>query len=80
MSDAGFGAEKFDSPVATRRLSGERIIWTAGTIAERIGTSADFVRDVLVKEPGSPVKLVGGRYAAVESELIDWFRPTRLST
>lgn len=53
----------------------DRVIWTAGGIAERIGASADFVRDKLAKEPGSPVRLVGGRYCALESELLDFFRP-----
>lgn len=52
-----------------------RILWGADTIARRIGTSADFVRDTLVKEPGSPVRKIGGRYSAIEGELIAFFAP-----
>ncbi|HEV7415051.1 MAG TPA: hypothetical protein VGN98_02770 [Tianweitania sediminis] len=51
-----------------------RIIWTAGAIARRIGTSPDFVRDRLAKEPGSPVRQIGGRYCAIEQDLIAFFR------
>lgn len=52
-----------------------RILWGADTIARRIGTSADFVRDTLAKEPGSPVRKIGGRYSAIEGELIAFFGP-----
>lgn len=55
----------------------ERIIWTAESIARRIGTSADFVRDKLAKEPGSPVKMIGGRYCAHEADLLAFFRADR---
>jgi hypothetical protein len=68
-------ADKFDAIMSPRPASGDRLLWTARTIAKRLGTSADFVADVLAKEPNSPVKIVGGRYVAVEAELIDWFRP-----
>lgn len=51
-----------------------KIIWTADAIGARIGTSADFVRDVLAKEPGTPVRKIGTRYCAVESDLIAFFR------
>lgn len=57
-----------------------RIIWTASAIARRINTSADFVRDTLVAMPGSPVKQIGGRYCALESELIAFFQPTPIQT
>lgn len=51
----------------------ERIIWTAGAIADRIGTSPDFVRK-LAREGGSPIKRVGGRYCAHEADLLAYFR------
>ncbi len=53
----------------------DRILWTAETIAKRIGSSADFVRDRLAQEPGTPVKKIGGRWCALESELLEFFKP-----
>jgi hypothetical protein len=50
------------------------IIWTASAIGRRIGVSADFVRDTLAKMDGSPVRQIGTRYCAVESDLIAFFR------
>lgn len=50
-----------------------KMLWGAETIARKIGTSADFVRDRLVHEDGSPVKKIGGRYCAIEAELIAFF-------
>lgn len=52
-----------------------KIIWGAEPIAKRIGTSGDFVRDTLVKQEGSPVRKIGGRYCAIEAELIAYFGP-----
>lgn len=52
-----------------------KILWGAETIARRIGTSGDFVRERLVKEDGSPVRKIGGRYCAIEAELIAYFGP-----
>lgn len=74
--------ERFDRHVMSRGVTLQSvtrdvpvIIWTAGAIARRIGTSADFVRDTLAHEPGSPVRKVGGRLCAVEADLIEFFRP-----
>lgn len=52
----------------------DRIIWTLGGIAKRIGVGPDFVRDTLAKQPGSPVKEMGGRYYAFEDDLIAFLR------
>lgn len=51
-----------------------RIIWTLAGIGSRIGVGPDFVRDTLAKQPGSPVKEIGGRYYAFEDDLIDFLR------
>lgn len=51
-----------------------RIIWTLPAIGRRIGVGADFVRDTLAKQPGSPVKEIGGRYYAFEEDLITYLR------
>lgn len=64
--------EAFDAMTAPRKPA--RIIWTAPAIGRRIGTSADFVRDRLAALPGSPVKQIGGRYCAIEADLIAFFR------
>lgn len=61
----------FDNLVASRQ---SRIIWTLGAIGQRIGVGADFVRDTLAKQPGSPVKEIGGRYYAFEDDLIAFLR------
>lgn len=52
----------------------DRIIWTLGGIAARIGTGTDFVRDTLAKQPGTPVKEIGGRYYAFEEDLLSFLR------
>jgi len=57
-----------------RSLSKSGIIWTASAIGQRVGVSADFVRNTLAKLPGSPVKQIGTRYCAVEADLIAFFR------
>jgi hypothetical protein len=51
-----------------------RIIWTLPAIGARIGVGADFVRDTLAKQPGSPVREIGGRYYAFEDDLIAFLR------
>ncbi|WP_421360271.1 hypothetical protein [Agrobacterium rosae] len=51
-----------------------RIIWTLPAIGRRIGVGADFVRDTLAKQDGSPVKEIGGRYYAFEDDLIAFLR------
>lgn len=59
-----------------RKPSGNpsRIIWTLPAIGRRIGVGADFVRDTIAKQPGSPVKEIGGRYYAFEDDLIAFLR------
>lgn len=52
----------------------DKIIWTLGGIAARIGTGTDFVRDTLAKQAGSPVKEIGGRYYAFEEDLITFLK------
>ena len=62
-------------PIPTRATAIEpKIIWTADAIGRRVGASADFVREVLAKEQGTPVKKIGTRYCAVEADLIAFFR------
>lgn len=51
-----------------------KIIWTLPAIGRRIGVGVDFVRDTLAKQPGSPVKEIGGRYYAFEDDLIAYLR------
>lgn len=52
----------------------QQIIWTLPAIGRRIGVGADFVRDTLAKQPGSPIKEIGGRYYAFEEDLIKFLR------
>jgi hypothetical protein len=68
-------AESFDALVRPSLVkSDERIIWGAGAIAKKLRVSADFVRDRLARIEGSPIKKIGGRYCAIEADLIAWFR------
>lgn len=76
MTNANLTPNRFDASVS----GAPRIIWTAGAIAERIGTSPDFVRDKLATLPGSPVRQIGGRYCAVETDLLAFFRPPPTQT
>lgn len=52
----------------------DRIIWTLQGIGARIGVGPDFVRDTLMKQPGSPIKEIGGRYYAFEEDLIAFLK------
>lgn len=76
MNKIAINPEHFDAAVAPRRgaIGDPRIIWTLGGIAARIGVGVDFVRDTLAKQPGSPVKEIGGRYYAFEEDLISFLR------
>jgi hypothetical protein len=65
-------AERFDRMAPGRAT--DRIIWTLPAIGRRIGVGPDFVRDKLAKQPGSPVKEIGGRYYAFEEDLIGFLR------
>lgn len=65
-------AETVDRIVDGKRR--DRIIWTLGAIGDRIGVGPDFVRDTLAKQPGSPVKEIGGRYYAFEEDLMAFLR------
>lgn len=58
----------------TAHIKPVRIIWTLPAIGRRIGVGVDFVRDTLAKQPGSPVKDIGGRYYAFEDDLIAYLR------
>lgn len=71
MSRPEITAYAFDRLTARRP---DRILWTLPTIAQRIGTSADFVRDTLAKVEGSPVRFLGGRFYAYEDELEAFMR------
>lgn len=64
--------EEFDALVQPKRR--DRIIWTLQGIGARIGVGPDFVRDRLAKQPGSPIKEIGGRYYAFEDDLIGYLR------
>jgi hypothetical protein len=52
----------------------DKIIWTLAGIGKRIGCGPDFVRDTLARQPGSPVKEIGGRYFAFEDDLIAFLK------
>lgn len=57
-----------------RKSRQDRIIWTLAAIGDRIGVGTDFVRDTLAKQPGTPVKEIGGRYYVFEDELLSFLR------
>jgi hypothetical protein len=57
-----------------RPASRDRIIWTLPAIGKRISVGPDFVRDTLMRQPGSPVHEIGGRYYAFEEDLIALLR------
>lgn len=51
-----------------------KILWGADAIGRRLGVSADFVRDRLAREDGSPIKKKAGRYCVVEEDLVAFVR------
>jgi hypothetical protein len=65
-------ADRFDA-IATKRA--DRVIWTAAAIGHCVGCSPDFIRRQIANLPDSPVKKIAGRYCALESELMKFFRP-----
>lgn len=72
-SDRPADRKRVASPALSPELD-QKILWTAGAIAQRVGCSGDFVRNVLAKEPGSPVKRMGTRLYAFEGDLLTWLR------
>ena len=67
----------FDRAIAARPPA-PRIIWTLSAIGARIGVGADFVRDVIARQPGSPIREVGGRYYVFEDDLFAFMRSARV--
>ncbi|WAJ30963.1 hypothetical protein [Antarcticirhabdus aurantiaca] len=65
---------RFDLVARPSAEKGGSIIWTLPAIARRIGTSADFVRDNLVKAEGTPLRTQGGRFYVFEDELMAFMR------
>ena len=66
-------ASAFDSMAGTRP-GRTPIIWTLPAIGARIGVGADFVRDTLAKQPGTPIRQVGGKWYCFEDDLIAFMR------
>lgn len=66
--------ERLDAMLEGKTKPAGRIIWTAEAIGKRLGCSADFVRDKLATEEGSPIKKIGGRFCVHEGDLMAWFR------
>lgn len=66
------------SPQLSRPAGNDsRIIWTLPAIGQRIGVSADFVRDTLLQIENTPVRQLGGRYYCFEDELMMFMRRHR---
>lgn len=66
--------DRFDALARNMHAREDRIIWTLPAIAGRLGVGVDFVRDTIAKQPGTPVKEIGGRYYAFESDLLYFLR------
>jgi hypothetical protein len=66
----------FDRMTHQEQSSAE-ILWGAKAIAVALNTNEDFVREVLAKEDGTPIRKVGGRYCAIEGDLISFIRGVR---
>lgn len=62
------------TPPPRARGQEDRIIWTAGSIARRLGCGEDYVRKTLARQPGTPIRKRGRRLYCFERELIDWMR------
>lgn len=52
----------------------ERIIWTAGGIARRLGCGEDYVRKTLATLAQSPIRRKGRRLYVFEEDLIRFMR------
>ena len=72
MKEPHVTPRSFDRAVRSGRS--EKIVWTLGAIAQRIGVGPDFVRDVLAKADGTPVRVLGGRFYAFEDDLVSFMR------
>lgn len=64
--------KEFDKIVKTPQKA--RILWTAQAIASKIGCTAEFVTGPLAREPGSPIRKIGGRWCADEDHLLEFFK------
>lgn len=65
-------AERLDAMLQPRQR--DRIIWTAPAIGARIGRSEDYVRKVLAKVEGTPIRYQGRRLYAFEDDLFAFMR------
>jgi hypothetical protein len=63
--------ESFDVALSRDKF---KIIWTLEGIGNKLGCSEDFVKRTLLKHPNSPIHKLGGRYYAVEQDLLEFFR------
>jgi hypothetical protein len=70
-------AAAFDAAFGTESEKVADAIWGAKAIGKAINRSPDFVRDTLVKLPGTPVRRMGREYYAIADELRDFMRPAR---
>ena len=77
MSGTELTPRTFDRMAPGRATTRTGIIWTLAGIADRIGVSADFVRDKLVIAEGSPVREIGGKFYAFEEDLIAFLKSER---
>ncbi|WP_404404909.1 hypothetical protein [Pelagibacterium halotolerans] len=68
--------QRFDAMASqgATRYGRDKIIWTAGGIAARLGCGEDYVRRTLAALPGTPIKKKGRRLYAFEDDLIAWMR------
>ena len=51
-----------------------RVLWGAKSIGRRIGRSPDFVRCVLARLPGSPIKTMNRSLFVLECDLLSFMR------
>lgn len=64
--------ERLDSILTPPRR--DQIIWTASAIGARIGRSEDYVRKVLAKMDGTPIRSIGRRLYVFEDDLFAFMR------
>ena len=72
MTVEWFDASFEDGRPASAQIS--EVIWGCKAIGRAINRSADYVRDTLAKQPGSPVRREGREYYARRDELDAFFR------
>lgn len=66
--------ERFDRLAVELAPKHSKILWGCKAIAKSAGTTEEFIRNVIARGEGTPIRKIGRRYCVVENDLLDFIR------